>query len=106
MPKCPGQDTYYWKPEDVSEAPCPACGQLVEFFKTDLARRCPSCGQRVVNPRLNLGCAQWCPFGEQCSASVRESGEAWAAAPSPGHRSGPRPAQQARSTTPPPRDPA
>ena len=24
--KCPGQDTRYWKPGDIFESPCPACG--------------------------------------------------------------------------------
>jgi HD superfamily phosphodiesterase len=66
MQKCPGQDTRYWGTKDVSEAPCGRCGFLVEFFKTDGARRCPGCGARVVNPRLSLGCAQWCEHAREC----------------------------------------
>jgi len=66
MQKCPGQDTRYWKPEDVSEVECGQCGFLVEFFKTDGARRCPECGTRVVNPVVSMGCAQWCKHARDC----------------------------------------
>lgn len=69
--RCPGQDTRTWKPEDIFEWPCPACGAAVEFFKDDSSRRCSSCGLRVSNPRLDLGCAEWCPYGEKC---LREAG--------------------------------
>jgi endogenous inhibitor of DNA gyrase (YacG/DUF329 family) len=68
--KCPGQDTQYWKPEDIFEAPCPACGNPVEFFKTDASRRCPACGWRFRNPRLDLGCAEWCPHGRECLGNL------------------------------------
>jgi len=64
--KCPGQDTRYWGPEAVSEVACSRCGYRVEFFKTDGARRCPSCGLRVVNPAVSLGCAQWCAYAREC----------------------------------------
>jgi len=66
MPKCPGQDKYYWTPDDVYDVACPACGDPVEFFKTDPMRRCPSCGYASPNPRLDAGCAQWCPHAELC----------------------------------------
>jgi putative nucleotidyltransferase with HDIG domain len=66
MQKCPGQDTRFWGPKDVSEVACGRCGAVVEFFKTDGARHCPSCGSRVVNPRLSLGCAQWCDHAREC----------------------------------------
>ena len=66
MQKCPGQDTRYWKPEDSTEVKCGKCGHLVEFFKTDGARRCPKCGSRVVNPAVSLGCAQWCAHAKDC----------------------------------------
>jgi hypothetical protein len=66
MQKCPGQDTRYWKPSDVSEVACGKCGALVEFFKTDGARRCPECGTRVVNPAVSMGCAQWCKHAREC----------------------------------------
>ncbi len=63
---CPGQDTRYWQPGDVFEVECGQCGYEVEFFKDDAQRRCPKCGNRVSNPKLNLGCAQWCEHAKQC----------------------------------------
>ncbi len=63
--KCPGQDSRFWKPEDVFEIQCLNCGKIVEFFKDDVKRKC-RCGQEIVNPRLDFGCAQWCEYGEQC----------------------------------------
>jgi len=77
MQKCPGQDTRYWKPSDVHEVKCGRCGALVEFFKTDGARRCAECGARVVNPAVSMGCAQWCKHAREClgfdPASLEES---------------------------------
>ncbi len=63
--KCPGQDSRFWKPEDVFEIQCLKCGWVVEFFKDDVKRKC-RCGQEIVNPRLDFGCAQWCEYGDQC----------------------------------------
>ena len=65
-PRCPGQDPQYWKPEDILERACPACGQAVEIWKDEPARPCPGCGQPVRNPRLDPACAQWCPHGKDC----------------------------------------
>jgi hypothetical protein len=62
---CPGQDMRYWKPGDIFEAACPACGAAVEFFKDDISRTC-QCGQRVENPRLGLGCARSCGHAAGC----------------------------------------
>jgi hypothetical protein len=67
MPKCPGQDKLFWTADDVYEVDCPACGEAVEFFKTDPARRCPGCGYTSPNPHLDAGCAQWCPHAELCA---------------------------------------
>jgi len=64
--KCPGQDTRYWKPDAVFEVACPQCGKDVEFFKDDTARRCKHCGYRFVNPKMDFGCASYCPYAEQC----------------------------------------
>ena len=64
--RCPGQDTRFWQPGDVFEVPCAECGYEVEFFKDDAIRRCRSCGARVSNPQLNLGCAQWCEHAKEC----------------------------------------
>ncbi len=64
--KCPGQDTRYWKEDAIFEVKCPHCGQTVEFFKDDTSRPCPGCGKRLPNPRLDFGCAAYCPYAEQC----------------------------------------
>jgi hypothetical protein len=64
--RCPGQDTRFWQPGDVFEVACAECGYGVEFFKDDAVRRCRSCGARVSNPRLNLGCALWCEHAKEC----------------------------------------
>jgi predicted RNA-binding Zn-ribbon protein involved in translation (DUF1610 family) len=65
-PRCPGQDQRYWKPEDIAELLCPACGQSVEIWKDEPARACPKCGTMVRNPRLDPACAQWCPHAKDC----------------------------------------
>lgn len=67
--KCPGQDMRYWTAEDVYEEKCPQCGEMIEFFKTDIRLRCPSCKKKVANPRFDMGCAQWCSYAEQCLGS-------------------------------------
>jgi len=64
--KCPGQDTRFWKPNDVYTVECPKCGKPVEFFKDDIRRRCKKCGHMFINPKLNLGCARWCQYADQC----------------------------------------
>ncbi len=66
MQRCPGQDSRYWTSEDVSEVECSGCGRTVEFFKTDGVRRCPGCGERIINPAVNLGCARWCEHAGEC----------------------------------------
>lgn len=68
--KCPGQDTRYWKADAIFEVRCPNCGTLVEFFKDDTSRPCPGCGRRLPNPRLDFGCAAYCPYAEQCLGSL------------------------------------
>jgi len=64
--KCPGQDTRYWKPGAIFEVKCPNCGHNVEFFKDETTRRCRNCGSRVVNPKMDFGCAAYCRFAEEC----------------------------------------
>jgi HD superfamily phosphohydrolase YqeK len=64
--KCPGQDTRYWKPGAIFEVNCPKCGSDVEFFKDDTTRRCKQCGHRFLNPEMDLGCASYCQYAEQC----------------------------------------
>jgi putative nucleotidyltransferase with HDIG domain len=66
MFRCPGQDQRFWKPEDVFEVRCPECFQLIEFFKDEPKLKCRKCGRMVVNPKIDLGCAEWCQYAEQC----------------------------------------
>lgn len=70
VPKCPGQDRRYWKPEDVYEEACPSCGNILEFWKTDIRVRCEKCRRLVSNPRFDLGCAEWCAYAEYCLGDV------------------------------------
>ncbi len=66
MPRCPGQDMRYWKPEDIFDLDCPHCGLNIEFWKDEPFRLCKSCGNEVRNPRIDLGCAKWCKFANEC----------------------------------------
>ncbi len=70
--RCPGQDMQYWKPGAIFEEKCPHCGQTVEFFKDDTARKCGQCGHRFVNPQMDFGCAAYCPYAEQCLGTLPE----------------------------------
>ena len=69
--RCPGQDPMFWKPGDVFEIMCPKCGYQVEFFKFDVKRKC-RCGHEMINPRINFGCAEWCPYGDNCIQGLPE----------------------------------
>ncbi|MBU0483724.1 MAG: HD domain-containing protein [Proteobacteria bacterium] len=64
--QCPGQDSRYWDEAAIFEAKCPNCGSEVEFFKDDSTRKCANCGQKILNPRTDFGCASYCPYAEQC----------------------------------------
>jgi hypothetical protein len=64
--KCPGQDTRFWKPGDIFTAECPKCGAEIEFFKDDTRRRCAWCGHLFYNPKIELGCAEWCQYADKC----------------------------------------
>lgn len=66
MVRCPGQDQRFWKPDDIFEVQCPGCGQALEFFKDEPKLICRKCGQMVINPKINLGCADWCKYAKQC----------------------------------------
>ena len=68
--QCPGQDNRYWDGEAVFEVPCPHCGNQLEFFKDDSQRSCKQCGNRVLNPRIDFGCAAYCSHAEQCLGSM------------------------------------
>ncbi|MCK9364050.1 MAG: HD domain-containing protein [Syntrophales bacterium] len=64
--QCPGQDTRYWKPGAIFEFPCTHCGHPIEFFKDESTRKCKNCGQTMVNPKMDFGCAAYCPHAQQC----------------------------------------
>lgn len=72
-PRCPGQDTRFWKPEDVFELSCPHCGGGLEFFKDEPSLPCPACGKEVRNPKIDLGCAKWCKFAEDCLGQMAKA---------------------------------
>ncbi len=68
--KCPGQDSRYWKEGAIFEVKCPECGHEMEFFQDDTWRRCTNCGYRLQNPRMSFGCAEYCPYAEQCVGNL------------------------------------
>ncbi len=70
--KCPGQDTQYWNQDAIFETQCPECSHPMEFFKDDATRRCPGCQQKIVNPKMDFGCASYCKFAEQCLGTLPE----------------------------------
>ncbi|MCK5837018.1 MAG: phosphohydrolase [Desulfobacula sp.] len=70
--KCPGQDTQYWNGDAIFETQCPECGHPMEFFKDDATRRCTHCKKKIVNPRMDFGCAAYCKFAEQCLGTLPE----------------------------------
>lgn len=72
MIRCPGQDLRFWKLGDIFEVQCPHCGTSVEFWKDEPSVKCPHCRKAIVNPRLDLGCAQWCRHAEECLGAVMD----------------------------------
>jgi len=64
--RCPGQDTRFWGPEAISESSCPNCGGPIEFFKDESSRKCRKCGTKLLNPKIDFGCAAYCRFASQC----------------------------------------
>lgn len=66
MPRCPGQDQRYWKPEDIFVVPCPSCGSTIEFWKDEPSLVCKECQQEVKNPKIDPGCAKWCQSADAC----------------------------------------
>jgi len=64
--RCPGQDSRFWKPGAIYDINCPHCGHPVEFFKDESTRRCKKCGNKLVNPKMDFGCASYCKYAEQC----------------------------------------
>ena len=72
MVRCPGQDLRFWKLGDIFDVPCPRCGAAVEFWRDEPSVKCPHCRTAIVNPKLDLGCAQWCQHAEQCLGAVTD----------------------------------
>jgi len=68
--QCPGQDSRYWDNEAIFEANCSKCGAVIEFFKDDNKRKCKQCGNEMLNPKIDFGCASYCPYAEQCLGSL------------------------------------
>lgn len=64
--RCPGQDTRFWKEDTIFEVECPECGDGIEFFKDEATRRCAKCGSKMVNPKMDFGCAAYCKYAKQC----------------------------------------
>lgn len=60
----------FWQPGAIFEVKCPECEEDVEFFKDDTTRKCPNCGYRFLNPKMDFGCAAYCPFAEQCIGNL------------------------------------
>ncbi|MBM3253372.1 MAG: hypothetical protein FJZ16_03890 [Candidatus Omnitrophica bacterium] len=73
LDKCPGQNKQFWGPDDVCEVACSNCGYLVELFKDELKRKCPKCNKEIINPKMDLGCAMWCPKAKDCIGPERYS---------------------------------
>ena len=71
---CPGQDKRFWKPQDIYEINCPHCGNSMEFWKDEPQLKCKSCGKAVRNPKLDLGCAEWCSYASECLAHIAPRG--------------------------------
>ena len=70
--KCPGQDQRYWKPEDIFNVLCPYCKAEIEFWKDEPVRPCPDCKKEIRNPRIDLGCAEWCKYAKDCIGNISE----------------------------------
>ena len=70
--KCPGQDTQFWNCDAIFETQCPECGAPLEFFKDDATRRCGQCKKKIVNPKMDFGCASYCQFAQECLGTLPE----------------------------------
>jgi hypothetical protein len=60
MRRCSGNDTQEWGFDSIFDVKCPHCGQLVEFFKDEISRRCPQCRDIVISDRKVYGCSKSC----------------------------------------------
>jgi hypothetical protein len=71
--RCPGMDVRFWKPKDIFDLRCPHCGTTIEFWKDDPKRVCSGCGKVVSNPHIDLGCAKWCQYAEECLGTLPDT---------------------------------
>jgi anaerobic ribonucleoside-triphosphate reductase len=60
--KCPGATNI--RTPTIEIKVCKMCGEEVEFFSTDLQRKCPKCGF-VIYKDLE-SCIQWCKYAKEC----------------------------------------
>jgi hydroxylamine reductase len=44
----------------------------VEFFKDEPVRNCPKCHRQVLNPEIDLGCAEWCRYASECTGAIKK----------------------------------
>ena len=70
--RCPGMDVRFWKPKDIFDLRCPHCGTTIEFWKDDPNRTCAGCGKAISNPHIDLGCAKWCQYAEECLGTASD----------------------------------
>jgi putative nucleotidyltransferase with HDIG domain len=68
--RCPAENLESWTLRDIFEIACPYCGNQMEFFKDDPFLTCSRCRKEVNNPRISIGCTEWCIFSERCSDKV------------------------------------
>jgi hypothetical protein len=73
MVRCPGQDQRFWKPEDIFEVKCPGCGGPIKFFKDEPKLKCQKCERIILNPKINLSCAEWCKYADQCLGIMKKT---------------------------------
>ena len=66
----PEPDQRFWKPQDIFEVDCPACGAAVEFFKDEPAVKCHVCGCPVRKPKIDAGCLRWCRYAGECCSAI------------------------------------
>jgi hypothetical protein len=68
--KCPGMNPGFWRPKDIKENKCPACGSPVEFWKDDIKRKCAECGKVMFNPNLGNLCLTYCDKAVDCLGNL------------------------------------
>ncbi|MGK5091853.1 hypothetical protein WDW89_07510 [Deltaproteobacteria bacterium TL4] len=64
--RCPGQDMRNWTADAIFEVSCPNCREEIEFWKDEPLHYCHGCGSEVRNPRIDMGCADWCKSAQKC----------------------------------------